>query len=249
MAKYNDALARGMFDKQAKWASASEERKRLEEAGLNVGLMYGGSGAGGSTPSQSAGSGSGASGGVAGATQMGMAMQMAQIENIKAQTKKTEAETESVGLDINQKTMSNWMQDFMMNFSGKKIHTSDGKEYDAADYMKEFKAGNVNVSPEIARQFNEIIEGEARKDKLLSDKLEKDLQNEARILGVSDIDPMYIRMGARYAIEQGIDKDDARFSLTAAKAAVSLFEMFTAAGIAKNVGKAIKGGKQGGKAE
>lgn len=76
------------------------QRKQLEKAGLNVGLMYGTAGGGGTTQGGAAGSVTGASAPVGGG-EVGMAMQLglqkemqkASIENIKADTevKKKEA--------------------------------------------------------------------------------------------------------------------------------------------------------------
>lgn len=83
------------------------QKEQMEKAGLNPALMYGGAGSGGSTGISS---GTGASGGQAAnaaatqgaATAQGMgiaqtAMMTAQMENIKANTKKTEAEATQIG--------------------------------------------------------------------------------------------------------------------------------------------------------
>jgi len=95
-----------MMRKSIDATSAKEERRRLEEAGLNPALMYGMSGAGGATAT--AGAGASASNvmqpPVEGITGMGqqlgqVAMQVAQIENIKADTKKKEAEAGNVEED------------------------------------------------------------------------------------------------------------------------------------------------------
>ena len=98
-----------MFEKQAEWNSAEQQKQRLKEAGLNPALMYGIGGGGGS--SVSSGGGTGAQ--VAGvnntetqAVMMGLqaksiesqiALNNAQASKINAETKKTEKETIKTG--------------------------------------------------------------------------------------------------------------------------------------------------------
>lgn len=72
------------------------QKKQMEEAGLNPALMYGMSGGGGQTANVNTGSVSGQSAAQA-ESFMGLAMMKAQIENLKAQTDKTKAETSNVG--------------------------------------------------------------------------------------------------------------------------------------------------------
>lgn len=75
------------------------QMEQLDKAGLSAGLMYGGSGAGGSL--QGAGSAGSVGGQQAVAAQdLGMAMQMAQIANIKANTEKTEKEGNKIEGEI-----------------------------------------------------------------------------------------------------------------------------------------------------
>jgi len=79
------------------------QRKEMQKAGLNIGLMTGG-GAGGAGGTTQAGSGMGVGAGgsgsgdynMTGGAGMGMLMS-AQIENIKAQTNKTNVEAENIG--------------------------------------------------------------------------------------------------------------------------------------------------------
>lgn len=80
-----------------KETNAPAQREMLEKAGLNVGLMYGGSGAGGSTATNLATG----SAGTPSAPQMGnnklMAIEaMKNLELLDAQVKKTEAEADSI---------------------------------------------------------------------------------------------------------------------------------------------------------
>lgn len=100
-----------MFDKQAEWNSAKQQKERLKEAGLNPALMYGIGGEGGSSVSSGGGTGSGVQGvGNPGtqAVMMGLqaksiesqiALNNAQASKINAETEKTEKETTKVGAE------------------------------------------------------------------------------------------------------------------------------------------------------
>lgn len=94
-----------MFDKQAKWNSPEQQKQRLQEAGLNPGLMYGIGGEGGSSVSSGGGTGPngiGVSNPGTEAVMMGLqaksiesqiALNNAQASKINAETEKTEADT------------------------------------------------------------------------------------------------------------------------------------------------------------
>ena len=94
-----------MFDKQAEWNSAKSQKERLQEAGLNPGLMYGIGGEGGSSVSSGGGTGTNVQGVSNPGTQavmMGLqaksiesqiALNNAQASKINAETEKTEADT------------------------------------------------------------------------------------------------------------------------------------------------------------
>ncbi len=95
-----------MFDKQAQWNSAEQQKQRLVEAGLNPALMYGIGGEGGSSVSSGGGSGTQVEGvGNPGTQAVMMGLQAKSIESqitlnnaqaskINAETEKTEKETE-----------------------------------------------------------------------------------------------------------------------------------------------------------
>lgn len=105
-ADYSQKLAKDMWN----YTSYPNQVKKMEEAGLNVGLMYGGTGAGGTT------GGAGTSSGVSGnsptdpsaATGMGIqlgeqiALMKAQRENIEADTANKKASTEQTGVSTEQ---------------------------------------------------------------------------------------------------------------------------------------------------
>lgn len=98
MADYNKGLALDMWNE----TNAKAQRKHLEDAGLNVGLMYNGSGAGGATSSAGGGgsvSGAMAPSGSGSEAQLGLT-QIAQLKLMEAQTNKTNAEAEKIaGVD------------------------------------------------------------------------------------------------------------------------------------------------------
>lgn len=82
---------------QWKDTNYSAQKAEMEKAGLNVGMMYGMSGGGGTT----AQTGSGGSAGMGQAPQapkmdINVLSQMAQLDLMKAQTKKTEAEASQI---------------------------------------------------------------------------------------------------------------------------------------------------------
>lgn len=115
MATFNKQIALDMWER----TGAVGQRKQLERAGLNVGLMYGGQGAGGMT-SSNAGNVSGQNANMEQLKSMeGMAMMLqaqsteSQIELNKAQAKKLEAETENIGGVVREGlTLGNEMQTY-----------------------------------------------------------------------------------------------------------------------------------------
>lgn len=100
-----------MFDKQAQWNSAEQQKQRLKEAGLNPALMYGIGGEGGSSVSSGGGTGAEVQGvGNPGtqAVMMGLqaksiesqiALNNAQASKINAETEKTEKEIVKTGAE------------------------------------------------------------------------------------------------------------------------------------------------------
>lgn len=120
MGEFNQGLALDTWNK----TNYEAQRKHMENAGLNVGLMYGQGGGGGATTSTPTGNVQGQNAGDSNAAGMGMAigqqlaMQAAQIDLLKAQTNKTNIEadktagvdTEGVKLDNEFKTIQNKIQ-------------------------------------------------------------------------------------------------------------------------------------------
>lgn len=98
LAQYNQGLAMDMWNN----TNYGAQRKHIEDAGLNVGLMYGSAGQGGSTAgagsADSVKAGQAPAGGGEYVAGMGIglqaALQQAQIENIRANTENTKADTQ-----------------------------------------------------------------------------------------------------------------------------------------------------------
>lgn len=105
MNQINFEQQKQMFEKQAEWYSIGQQKKRIEEEGMNPALMYGIGGEGGSSVSSGGGSGAQVQGvGNPGtqAVMMGLqaksiesqiALNNAQASKINAETEKTEADT------------------------------------------------------------------------------------------------------------------------------------------------------------
>lgn len=115
MANYNKNIAIEMQDRANKYNSPEEQRKRLQQAGLNIGLMYGQSGAGGTTTTAPTNSGNvngaNAENNITANAAMGIQfglqakLQEAQIKNIEADTQQKQIESaKTAGVDTQQTT-------------------------------------------------------------------------------------------------------------------------------------------------
>lgn len=93
MTDYNMAKELEMW----KNTSYGAQMEQIKKAGLNPGLLYGMGGTGGQSTGTPGGGVQGAQAPQGGQEILGMLMQQAQIENLKAQTDKTKAETKNVG--------------------------------------------------------------------------------------------------------------------------------------------------------
>lgn len=167
LADYDQQLAYDMWEK----TNYDAQRKQMEKAGLNVGLMYGGGGAGGgSTAGAGKADGISMASAPAGGRELeifaNMAtqakMQQAQIELLRAQTKKTEVEaektagvdTEKAGAEINQinaKTKSETLNAEIQSWN--KIVAEN-----EANISTETKDSNVEIIKNTAAK----LDGEAR---------------------------------------------------------------------------------------
>lgn len=157
------------------YTNYENQRKHMERAGLNVGLMYGQGGGGGAT--LSSGSGGSAGSGNAPQNTMGMALQGAQIASQtrlnEAQAKKLETETKKIGgVDTEEATQ---------RISGGKSQQM-GIELDNA-----LKGGNLETNIKMASQ---VLENEKAKNVTLvnegkiseSDAMVRDKQNSIEML-------------------------------------------------------------------
>jgi hypothetical protein len=164
-------IARDNWD----YTNYENQRKHMEKAGLNVGLMYGQSGGGGGT--LSSGNGGSAASGNAPQNVMGMALQGAQIASQtrlnEAQAKKLETETAKIGgVDTDEA---------LQRISGGKSQQM-GVELDNA-----LKGGNLETNMKMASQ---ILENEKAKNVTLvnegkissSDAIVRDKQNALEML-------------------------------------------------------------------
>lgn len=175
MADYNKGLALDMWND----TNAEAQRKHYEDAGLNVGLMYGGSGAGGATSNAGAGgsvSGAMAATGGGKETMDGMMamMQQAQMGLIEAQTEKTKAEaTKIAGADTGlaeaniKATIANELKTQLEN------------EYMSKGAYKDGMSGyEVRYQQEAARMYNTVADTEIKKLNL--EQMPTTLQNEVK---------------------------------------------------------------------
>lgn len=174
MADYNSNLAFDMWNK----TNYGAQRKHLEDAGLSAALFYGGSGAGGATTN--AGGGGNVTGGVApsGGGEVGMALERsmmgAQLELIKAQTAKTEAEavkTAGVDTELAGANIKKQIQDA--------LETQLSNEYmSKGAYEKGMTGYEVKYQQEAARVYNTMADTAIKKLNL--EQMPVQLQNEVK---------------------------------------------------------------------
>lgn len=174
MAGFNKQLALDMWNE----TNYGAQRKHMEDAGLNVGLMYGGSGAGGAT------SNAGAGGSVTGAAApqggnevqagvMGM-MQQAQIDLIRAQTNKTNVEAENEAGVNREQTIAQTGK-----VTAESIATALENEYRSTKSYENGMTGNqVRYQREAAELYNRVADTELKKLDL--QQMPQELANETK---------------------------------------------------------------------
>lgn len=166
-----------MFDKQAEWHSAEQQKQRLKEAGLNPGLMYGIGGEGGSSVSSGGGTGAEVQGvGNPGtqAVMMGLqaksiesqiALNNAQASKINAETEKTEketkkttAETESVwsGIELLKKQTSS--EEAKIKLTKMQTELTEAMREESWSNWEKARAGVAEIS-RIMEKLDKEIEG------------------------------------------------------------------------------------------
>lgn len=152
------------------------QRKQMEDAGLSVGMMYGGGGQGGSTnlaTGSSSGGGGAPTSGLMGGIEAGLqaSLQQAQIENIKADTKKKEAETTGVGL---QNTWEQFLQNPDLNAGG------DGTPLKETGYrvdINERRSRIEKMDKEMQKMGIDMSKGKAEIERIKTDiDLQKQLK-------------------------------------------------------------------------
>ena len=166
-----------IFDKQAEWHSAEQQKQRLKEAGLNPALMYGIGGEGGSSVSSGGGTGSevqGVSNPGTQAVMMGLqaksiesqiALNNAQASKINAETEKTEketektsAETESVwsGIELLKKQTSS--EEAKIKLTNMQTELTEAMREESWSNWEKARAGVAEIS-RIMEKLDKEIEG------------------------------------------------------------------------------------------
>lgn len=164
-------IARDNWD----YTNYENQRKHMEKAGLNVGLMYGNSGGAGGT--LSSGSGGSAASGNAPQNVMGMALQGAQIAS---QIELNKAQARNLNVDADKKAGVD-TEEGLQRISGSKAQQI-GQELDNA-----FRSNNMETALKTADQ---ILENEKAKNVTLvnegkisgSDAIVRDKQNALEML-------------------------------------------------------------------
>lgn len=166
-----------MFDKQAEWNSAKQQKQRLKEAGLNPSLMYGLGGEGGSSVSSGGGTGSEMQGvGNPGtqAVMMGLqaksiesqiALNNAQASKINAETERTEketertsAETESVWSGIELLKTRTSSEEAKIKLTNMQTELTEAMREESWSNWEKAKAGVAEIS-RIMEKLDKEIEG------------------------------------------------------------------------------------------
>lgn len=166
-----------MFDKQAEWNSAKQQKQRLKEAGLNPALMYGIGGEGGSSVSSGGGSGAQVAGVNNAGTQavmMGLqaksiesqiALNNAQASKINAETEKTEketvktaAETESVWSGIELLKVRTSSEEAKIKLTNIQTELTEAMREESWANWEKARAGIAEIS-RIMERLNKEIEG------------------------------------------------------------------------------------------
>ena len=166
-----------MFDKQAEWHSAKNQKERLQEAGLNPALMYGIGGEGGSSVSSGGGAGAQVQGVNNAGTQaviMGLqaksiesqiALNNAQASKINAETerteketKKTTTETESVWSGIELLKARTSSEEAKIKLTNMQTELTEAMREESWTNWEKTKAGIAEIS-RIMEKLDKEIEG------------------------------------------------------------------------------------------
>lgn len=166
-----------MFEKQAEWNSAEQQKQRLKEAGLNPALMYGIGGEGGSSVSSGGGTGAQVAGVNNAGTQAVMiglqaksiesqiALNNAQASKINAETEKTEketvktgAETESVWSGIELLKARTSSEEAKIKLTNMQTELTEAMREESWSNWEKAKAGVAEIS-RIMEKLDKEIEG------------------------------------------------------------------------------------------
>lgn len=147
--------------------------EQIEKAGLNAGLFYGMSGAGGAIAGAG---GAGVAGGKApqgGSEILGMTMQQAQLDLMEAQADKTEAEAEKIA-GVDTKEAETRIANLTQGIENQRVNARLGRiQGDIAEIEKEIKDGSFDDAMDMIR-YNakqaRIAAGLMENDKNISDE-------------------------------------------------------------------------------
>lgn len=208
LGEYNRQLAMQMWE-DTNYAAQVEQ---LRKAGLNIGLMYKGAGAGGTTQGASAGNVTGGQaptgGGEIGmAMQMGMQMQLlkAQKENIEANTEKTKVDTvKTAGVDTQAVTQG-------ISESAKRIENLEQDLTNKKITEKQLWQELQNLTrDELLKQLDaqikvkELSQIDLDMEKTKAETIYKQMENDWMKAGVTTSDDPRLRMLIRILNEQGV---------------------------------------------
>lgn len=184
LARYNQQLGLETWEK----TNYEAQRRQMEKAGLNIGLMYEGGGAGGgtvATPSGSAGmpSANNTGMGISEGTAMGAQLELlkAQKENIEADTKNKlagEGDTQSskelkdIEIDVNRKTAEDRIKGTISE-EVKKVNDALISTNITNDEIKRIKAEAINAVLQTKLTEAQIKETEGKITKMLNDTDQK----------------------------------------------------------------------------
>lgn len=154
------------------------QRKEMEKAGLNVGLMYGMGGGGGASANISTGNvagatASGSKGEVGQAMQLGLQKQLqeAQIKNIEADTVKKGAETAGVLESTKGTTLNNTWETFLQTVD--ENEGADGMPLKERGYRTDLNKRTAEIqklSKELDKMGVDMNKGEAEINRIKSDE-------------------------------------------------------------------------------
>lgn len=199
-----------------------EQVKQMQQAGLNVGLMYGGSGPGGQLQQPNAT----VSGQQATPTQD--LLSLAQMKNIEADTKLKEGQAEFSKEQSREKAIENWVNSFTTGFVDKEGRTAkieiNGTYYTYQSALTAWLKGEIkNLPSRVENDFINILRNKAEKDTSEYTSTIKFWEQKLASMGITFNDDLAIRMGLLLAKQEGVDLEDAQSGAAIYDAIMNVF--------------------------